>query len=49
MVCSGCKYHNKPRYGYRCGKFIGAYYGCDLGCYSARECKKNNYNKKEKR
>jgi hypothetical protein len=45
--CSGCKYTNKPQYGHKCGKFVGIYYGCDLGCYVAKECKANGYNRKE--
>ena len=45
--CSGCKHHNKPQYGYRCGEFVGMYYGCDLGCYAGKECRKNKYSKKE--
>jgi len=43
-ICQNCNLH-KPQYGYKCGKFVGAYFGCDLGCEAGKRCRKNSFDK----
>jgi len=43
-ICQNCNLY-KPQYGYRCGKFVGAYFGCDLGCEAGKRCRKNSFDK----